>query len=130
MDSIDQINILQAISSATCEDMSLLLKSVNSSLYESKNMTLEAYTALLLGPYCTPKKYHGVQGVKKWIISTILISFLICGLIGNILSATVMFRRSRRGISSYFYLASSAVMDICVLYSGCLLASTFLTVGE
>jgi hypothetical protein len=117
--SINNMNILQAL--RTCEDMDDILKDVNASYYEAKNMTREAYITLLRTPYCLPKPYLGVQGIKKWIVTIILVSFLIFGLIGNILSATIMYRRARRGLSSYFYLAFLAIMDICVLYSGCLL---------
>ena len=46
--------------------------------------------------------------------------FLYLVLIGNILSATIMYRRARRGLSSYFYLALLALVDICVLYTSCL----------
>ena len=49
---------------------------------------------------------------EEWVVTGILVSFLIFGLIGNLLSATIMFRRSRRGLSSYFYLAFLAIVDI------------------
>ncbi|CAF1036942.1 unnamed protein product [Rotaria sordida] len=121
IDTTNDTNFLHAPSPASCEELENLLKFVNASYYESRNMTRDDYFTLLRTPYCIPKPYLGVQGVKKWIITIILVCFLICGLIGNILSATIMFRRSRRGLSSYFYLALLAIMDICVLYTGCLL---------
>ncbi|CAF1218452.1 unnamed protein product [Adineta steineri] len=99
-----------------------MLKDFNASDHESsKNMTREAYILLNRLPYCEPKPYPTAEGIEKWIIVIILISFLIFGLIGNCLSATIMFRRSRRGLSSYFYLALLAITDVCVLYTGCLL---------
>jgi hypothetical protein len=84
-------------------------------------MTRKDYIDSLRSPHCEPVPYPGTQGFKKWIVTIIIILFLIFGLIGNSLSATIMFRRSRRGLSSYFYLALLAIIDICVLYSGCLL---------
>ncbi|CAF3608406.1 unnamed protein product [Rotaria sp. Silwood1] len=115
-------NISQLLSSVTCESLQNLLQYVNISDNESENMTHNAIMAILRSSHCKPKPYLGVQGVRKWIATIILISFLICGLIGNMLSATIMFRRSRRGLSSYFYLALLAIADICVLYSGGLLS--------
>ncbi len=118
---MNTINILQFISSATCQDMDELLKDVNASYFEARNTTREAFITYLRTPHCIPKPYLGVQGTKKWVVTIILVIFLIFGLVGNILSATIMYRRSRRGLSSYFYLALLAIVDICVLYSGCLL---------
>ncbi|CAF1135553.1 unnamed protein product [Rotaria magnacalcarata] len=86
------------------------------------NLTEVTSIDLLRSLNCLPKPYPGVQGLKKWIVSLILLVFLLCGLVGNILSATIMFRRARRGLSSYFYLALLAIADICVLYSGGLLS--------
>ncbi|CAF3979480.1 unnamed protein product [Adineta steineri] len=99
-----------------------MLKDFNALDYESsRNMTRETYILLNRLPYCEPKPYPTTEGIEKWIIVIILIGFLIFGLIGNSLSARIMFRRSRQGLSSYFYLALLAIADICVLYSGCLL---------
>ena len=115
------VNIHQVLSSTTCQDIDDFLRDLNASDYESRNMTREEYVAFLRPPYCEPKPYPGTQGAKKWTVTVILLFFLIFGLIGNLLSATIMFRRARRGLSSYFYLASLAIVDICILYSGCLL---------
>ncbi|CAF2808218.1 unnamed protein product [Rotaria sp. Silwood2] len=120
--STNNIFFSHLLKSATCEDWEKLLYYLNASYSESVNMTRDAYMAKYQMPQCVPKPYLGVQGIKKWVTTIILISFLICGLIGNMLSATIMFRRSRRGLSSYFYLALLAIADICVLYSGGLLA--------
>jgi hypothetical protein len=105
----------------TCETLHGFIKDFNASYYELRNITREAYITLFISPDCIPKPYPGAQGFKKWIITLILIVFLTFGLFGNILSATIMFRRSRRGLSSYFYLALLAIIDICILYSSCLL---------
>ncbi|UJR27095.1 hypothetical protein I4U23_008395 [Adineta vaga] len=105
----------------TCEDIEDFIKDINVSDYESRNMTRDDYMDLLRSPHCQPKAYPIPHGVKKWTTIIILILFLIFGLIGNALSATIMFRRSRRGLSAYFYLALLAIIDICVLYSSCLL---------
>ena len=114
-------NINNQALSMTCEDIYELLKDANASYSESNNITRAAYSILSRTPDCIPKPYLGAQGIKKWTITIILVIFLIFGLIGNILSATIMFRRSRRGLSSYFYLTLLAIVDICILYSGCLL---------
>lgn len=114
-------SILQMLSSATCEDIDGFIKDLNASEYESRNMTRDEYIDSLRSPFCLPKPYPITQGFKKWMVTIIIILFLLFGLIGNSLSATIMFRRSRRGLSSYFYLALLALIDICVLYTGCLL---------
>ncbi|CAF0960676.1 unnamed protein product [Rotaria sordida] len=114
-------NIVQMLSSISCKDIDDFLKDLNATEYESQNRTREDYINSLRSPYCEPKPYPLPQGFKKWIVTIILVLFLIFGLIGNILSATIMFRRSRRGLSSYFYLALLAIIDICILYTGCLL---------
>ena len=115
------MNFLQLLDSPTCEDIEEFIKAANASDYESQNMTRQEYIDSLSSPDCQHKPYPSVQGVKKWVVTGILLSFLIFGLIGNLLSATIMFRRSRRGLSSYFYLAFLAIVDICILYTGCLL---------
>ena len=125
----NNINLLQVLSSATCEDIDEILKDANASNYESRNMTRDAYIASMRSLHCIPKAYLGTQGTKKWIVTGILAVFLIFGLIGNILSATIMYRRSRRGLSSYFYLSLLAIVDICVLYSGGLLFMLEITFG-
>ncbi|UJR22052.1 hypothetical protein I4U23_025120 [Adineta vaga] len=117
-DTNDTMHHSQILAQTTCEDIDEVFKNINASFYESKNTTREAYINLF---QCIPKPYLGIQGVQKWILSIILFSFLIFGLLGNVLSATVMFRRARRGLSSYFYLGLLAIIDIFVLYSGCLL---------
>jgi hypothetical protein len=111
----NNINAEQILSSA-CQYVDYLFKSFN----ESSNMTHEAFSASLYS-FCIPKPYLGLQGINKWIVTIISVIFLIFGLIGNILSATIMYRRARRGLSSYFYLALLAIVDICVLYTSCLL---------
>jgi len=98
--------ILQGLDSKSCQEIHNILKNINASLFT---------------PHCMPQPYLVAQGTKKWIVTIILTVFLIFGLIGNIFSATIMYRRSRRGLSSYFYLSLLAIVDICVLYSGCLL---------
>jgi hypothetical protein len=115
------VNILQILSSATCQEIDEFIKELNASEYESRNMTRDDYINSLRSPHCEPKPYPGTTGMKKWLVTIILILFLIFGLIGNTLSATIMFRRSRRGLSSYFYLALLAIIDICILYTGCFL---------
>ena len=105
----------------TCKGIHEILDGGNASSYEARNITVEAYVELMRSLKCTPTPYMGPQGWKKWTITVILSGFLIFGLIGNLLSATIMFRRSRRGLSSYFYLALLAIVDICVLYTGGLL---------
>lgn len=107
--------------SLSCQDIDDFLKDFNASENDSRNLTLEDHMHSLRSPYCEPKPYPVTLGFKKWIITGILITFLIFGLIGNTLSATIMFRRSRRGLSSYFYLGLLAIIDICILYTGCLL---------
>ncbi len=118
---MDTIDISHVLDSITCHDIDKLIKNINASDYESRNMTREAYINTFRPPRCIETPYLGIQGVKKWIITIILVIFLLFGLIGNLLSATIMFRRARRGLSSYFYLALLAIVDICILYSGCLL---------
>lgn len=121
MDSAQQTqHLLQALGLQTCQAIDDFLKGLNSSEYEARNMSREEYIASLRSPHCEPKPYPTAQGVKKWIVTVVLILFLVFGLIGNLLSATIMFRRSRRGLSAYFYLALLAIVDICVLYSSCL----------
>lgn len=114
-------NLLPIIQWKTCQEIEEFLRGGNASDYESKNMTLDAYVASVRSPHCIPKPYTGPQGWKKWTVTTLLSAFLIFGLIGNLLSALIMFRRSRRGLSSYFYLSLLAIIDICVLYTGGLL---------
>ena len=114
-------NIHQVLSTTTCQKINDFIRDLNASEYESLNMTREEYVASLRPPNCEPTPYPGTQGAKKWTVTVILLFFLIFGLIGNLLSATIMFRRARRGLSSYFYLAFLAIVDICILYSGCLL---------
>jgi hypothetical protein len=121
------VNILQILSSTTCQDIDDFLKDLNASEYESRNMTRDDYINSLRSPYCEPKPYPGVTGLKKWLVTIILILFLVFGLTGNTLSATIMFRRARRGLSSYFYLALLAIIDICILYTGCLLCMLEIT---
>lgn len=111
-------SVLQMLNSASCQDIEDFIKDLNASEYESQNMTLDEYVSFLRSPHCEPKPYPNAQGFKKWIITIIILLFLIFGLIGNSLSATIMFRRSRRGLSSYFYLALLAIIDICILYTG------------
>ena len=113
-------DVFGILGSMTCEQINKLLENFNQSEHESLNMTHEALLNLLLLSHCKQKPYPGTQGVQKWTVTIILIIFLVFGLIGNALSATIMFRRSRRGLSSYFYLALLAIIDICVLYTGCL----------
>lgn len=115
------INVLQVLSTMPCQYMNEFLKDLNASDHESRNMTREDLIVSLGSSYCVPTPYLGTQGINKWIVTTILVIFLIFGLIGNILSATIMYRRARRGLSSYFYLALLAFVDICVLYSSGLL---------
>lgn len=115
------VNALQMLGTATCQDIDDFIKDLNASEYESKNMTRDEYIGFLRSPHCQPKPYPTIDGWEKWFVSIIIILFLLFGLIGNSLSATIMFRRSRRGFSSYFYLALLAIMDICILYTGCLL---------
>ncbi|CAF4137258.1 unnamed protein product [Adineta steineri] len=123
MDTIQMsANDSQLVDLSCREIEDFMLKDFNALDYESsRNMTREDYVLLNRLPYCEPKPYPTSKGLEKWIIVIILIGFLIFGLIGNSLSARIMFRRSRRGLSSYFYLALLAIADICVLYSGCLL---------
>lgn len=119
---MDHIDLFASLNSASCEDLEKLLTYVNRLSNTTANNTYSEYIPLLTTPHCTPTPYPGVQGIKKWIAAIILITFLIGGLFGNVLSATIMFRRSRRGLSSYFYLALLAIADICILYTGGLLA--------
>jgi hypothetical protein len=114
-------NALQMLGSATCQEIDDFIKDFNLSEYEPRNMTREDYIDSLRSPHCQPKPYPTIQGFKKWTVTLILTVFLIFGFIGNGLSATIMFRRARRGLSSYFYLALLAIIDICILYTGCLL---------
>lgn len=114
-------NIHHFFSWATCEKIDDFLRDLNASEYESLNQTRDEYIASLRPPHCEPTPYPSIQGAKKWTVTVILLFFLIFGFIGNLLSATIMFRRARRGLSSYFYLAVLAIVDICILYSGCLL---------
>lgn len=115
------VNILQMLGSATCQDIDDFIKELNASEYESKNMSRDEYIDFLRSPHCQPKPYPIIDGWQKWCASIIIILFLLFGLIGNSLSATIMFRRSRRGLSSYFYLALLAMIDIGILYTGGLL---------
>ncbi|CAF3359947.1 unnamed protein product [Rotaria socialis] len=118
----NKIDLFHLSSSPSCEDFESMINYMNSPSSDLSNVTEVTNTELLRSLNCLPKPYPGVQGIKKWIASLILLVFLLCGLVGNILSATIMFRRSRRGLSSYFYLALLAIADICVLYSGGLLS--------
>ncbi|CAF3040291.1 unnamed protein product [Rotaria sp. Silwood2] len=114
-------NMVQILSSISCKDIDEFIKDLNVSEFDLQNRTVEEHISSLRSPYCEPKPYPIAQGLKKWTVTIILILFLVFGLIGNALSATIMFRRSRRGLSSYFYLALLAIIDICILYTGCLL---------
>ncbi|CAF1229111.1 unnamed protein product [Adineta steineri] len=114
-------NSQEVLRTTTCQQIAALIKDMHPSTYESRNMTREAFILLIHPPNCIPQQYLGVQGVQKWFFIILLAFFLIFGLFGNILSAIIMFRRSRRGLSSYLYLGLLAITDICVLYSGCLL---------
>ena len=105
----------------TCEIFYEFLTNINPSDYEARNQTREEYINKTLPSRCISRPYSSAEGVQKWVITIILFAFLTFGLLGNLLTATVMFRRSRRGLSSYFYLGLLAIADICVLYSGCLL---------
>lgn len=113
--------LLQLLSSTTCEDINEFIKELNASDYESRNLTAEQYIESIRPAYCIPKPFQNIEGVKKWIVIIILVCFLLFGLLGNLMSATIMFRRACRGFSSYFYLAVLAIVDIFVLYTGCLL---------
>ena len=113
--------VLAILQSKTCQEMAEIIRSINVSYYEARNITAEDFIKVFRVLHCAPTTYLGLQGIGKWIVSIILISFLIFGLIGNILSAVIMYRRARRGISSYFYLTILAIADIGVLYSGGLL---------
>jgi len=115
------INIFQLLSTTTCQDIEDFIKDINASDYEPKNLTRNEYIASFRPLHCEPTPYLGIQGFKKWAVTGITIFFLLFGLIGNSLSATIMFRRSRRGLSSYFYLAFLAIIDICILYTSCIL---------
>ena len=115
------VNVFQILASTSCQDIDDFLKDFNASEYESRNITRDEHIRSLRSPHCEPKPYLGTQGFNKWAVTIILIIFLIFGLFGNALSATIMFRRSRRGLSSYFYLALLAIIDICILYTGCVL---------
>jgi hypothetical protein len=121
-------SLLEAFRSATCEQLNNFVNDLPTADFEVRNTTRDAFIKQL-APQCIPKPYLGVQGITKWIVTIILAIFLIFGLIGNILSAIIMYRRSRRGLSSYFYLALLAIVDICVLYSGCLLFMLEITFG-
>jgi len=105
----------------TCKEIDDFIKDMTASEYETQNMTRDDYIISLRSSHCEPKPYPSLQGIKKWTVTIIIILFLVFGFIGNSLSATIMFRRSRRGFSSYFYLALLAIIDICILYTGCLL---------
>ena len=113
----------------SCEQIDRLLSQINASIYEAENLTRDDYLATMRSPHCIPKPYPGIQGPRKWIVTGILSLCLLFGLVGNLLSATIMFRRSRRGLSSYFYLALLALIDICVLYTGGLLFFFEITLG-
>ena len=115
------MNLSQELSQTTCLELNDFLKHHNFSSDGSGNTTREAITAAFYLNYCTPTPYPGLQGITKWIVTIISVVFLIFGLIGNILSATIMHRRARRGLSSYLYLALLALADICVLYTSGLL---------
>ncbi|CAF0929370.1 unnamed protein product [Adineta ricciae] len=119
--SQQSVNMLQILGLGTCQDIEDFLKELNTGEYELRNMTRDEYIDSLRSPHCQPKPYPIPYGMKRWIIAFVLIAFLVSGLIGNLLSATIMFRRSRRGLSAYFYLGLLAIIDICVLYSSCLL---------
>ncbi|CAF3177198.1 unnamed protein product [Rotaria socialis] len=121
MESSQTSSNLAQIYSLSCQQIEEILKGLNTSEYESKNATIEGQYISLRSPHCEPKPYPVVHGLRKWSVTIILVIFLVFGLIGNTLSATIMFRRSRRGLSSYFYLGLLAIIDICILYTGCLL---------
>lgn len=111
----------QTVLTFPCEYVHEILKNITPVDYESRNMTREQFIIRTGLNYCLSTPYSGLRGMSKWITIIILLIFLIFGLIGNILSATIMYRRARRGLSSYFYLALLAFVDICILYSSCLL---------
>ena len=114
---MESINISPSIALLNCQLVNEIVNNLTVMDYESRNMTREKLLISIGAAYCVPTTYTGLQGFNKWLVATILIIFLIFGLIGNILSATIMYRRARRGLSSYFYLALLAFVDICVLYS-------------
>jgi hypothetical protein len=114
------MNPLHVLAMATCELIDELIRTINATSYQSTNLTYSDYLTLLRSPHCIPKPYISTQGIKRWTILILLGCFLLLGLIGNLLSASIMFRRSRRGLTSYFYLASLAIIDIFILLNGCL----------
>lgn len=119
---MEPINNSQQSISLTCQEMYELIKKLSLQDDELRNLTHEQHLLTFAVSRCNPKSYSGLQGISKWVVTIMLIVFLIFGLIGNILSATIMYRRARRGLSSYFYLALLAFVDICVLYSSGLLS--------
>lgn len=112
---------LQLLGSMTCQDIEEFIKDLNASEYLTRNISRDEYIQSIRPPNCEPKPYPTIQGYQKWFVTSILVVLLVFGLIGNLLSATIMFRRARRGHSSYFYLAILAIIDICILYTGCFL---------
>ena len=119
---MERLNTAEKVLTIPCEYLNELRKNITPADYEPRNKTREQFINMINSLDCIPTPYPGLQGMSKWITITILLMFLIFGLIGNILSATIMYRRARRGLSSYFYLALLAFVDICVLYSSCLLS--------
>lgn len=115
------VSAAQMLGTTTCKEINDFIKDLNASEYEARNMTIDDYLDFLRSPHCRPIPYPIVQGLEKWLATILIILFLFFGLIGNSLSAIIMFRRSRRGLSSYFYLAILAIIDICILYTSCLL---------
>lgn len=102
---MDNTNTIQRAKTLSCEDINAISENLTPMDYEPQNMTREQFMISIGASFCQPTPYGGLKGLNKWIIIIILLSFLIFGLIGNILSATIMYRRARRGLSSYFYLA-------------------------
>lgn len=128
VNSTSNTNISEVPRPESCEQLYNLLEGLITADFEARNTTRDAFIKQN-APQCIPKPYLGVQGITKWTVTIILAIFLLFGLIGNILSAIIMYRRSRRRLSSYFYLALLAIVDICVLYSGCLSFMLEITFG-
>lgn len=110
-----------------CKELLELLSSVNTSSPDPDNVDNYPSIYEYFNSLCSSTHYQGIEGLKRKFFIVILSCLLIFGLVGNILSAIIMFKRSSRGLSSYFYLGYLAIMDVCVLYSGCL--SFFLEIG-
>ncbi|CAF1586887.1 unnamed protein product, partial [Didymodactylos carnosus] len=111
-----------------CRELFALLHSFNQSADEDSSRTIQKIHDVLYekcpvfsSPYELRQQYPSAKLIHV-LGCTLPLILILFGVLGNTLSAWVMFKRARKGaLSSYFYLALLAIVDILVLFTGCLI---------